>query len=117
MADEGTPKPKVNLTFEQPAPANAAEGNEPAGATPAGDKATGPAWSLTGWVRRTFPGHEKAFWGGVLGLLVALVFFAIGFFRTLLIAILVVAGVAVGQLLDGDPKLINLVRKFLSRNQ
>lgn len=119
MADE-TPKPKVNLTFEQPS--DTATAHEPvtdAAPGPEDKKAAGAGatWSLSGWVSRTFPGHEKAFWGGVTGLLVALLLFAIGFFRTLLIAVLVVAGVAVGQALDGDPKIVNLVRAFLSRNQ
>lgn len=72
---------------------------------------------IAGWVSRTFPGHEKAFWGGVCGLLCALAFFAIGLWRTLVVVALVTAGVAAGQVLDGDPRIVDALRRLLSRNQ
>lgn len=69
-----------------------------------------PIAAADAWVERTFPGHRNAFWGGVAGLVVALLVFAIGILRTLLIALLVVAGVAVGQVADGDPRILNALR-------
>lgn len=62
--------------------------------------------SISSWVHRTFPGHEHAFWGGVIALFVAVLVFIIGLPRMLLICVLVVIGVAVGQIADGDPKII-----------
>ena len=124
MADEKKPQAKVEFKVDVDGkePDAAAEGvrNDAAGAgsgPDVGESVRAGAGRVSAWVSRTFPGHEHAFWGGVLGLLVALVFFAIGFFRTLLIVALVVVGVAVGQALDGDPKLINAVRRFFARNQ
>lgn len=116
MAEEKTPKPRVDLGDRERPPA----------APPADGGAKGPepdstlregASRVFSWVRRTFPGHEKAFWGGVCGLLAAIVFFAIGFWRTLVIVVLVVVGVAVGQMLDGDSKIVEAVRRLFSRNQ
>lgn len=69
--------------------------------------------SATDWVHKTFPGHEHAFWGGVLALFIALLVFMIGLWRVLFIGIVVVIGVAVGQVLDGDPKLVNAIRNLL----
>ena len=66
--------------------------------------------SLTGWVSRTFPGHEHAFWGAVVALIIALLIFAIGFWKVFLIVCLVVIGIAFGQVLDGDPKIIRAIR-------
>ena len=66
---------------------------------------------------KTFPGHENAFWGGVLGLLAAIVLLAFGIFKTLILVVLVVAGIAVGQLVDGDPKLIRALQRLFSNNQ
>lgn len=120
MSDEKTPKPRVELGDRE----------KPVAAPPAGD-AKGAAHDAPGdgnafregasrvfsWVRRTFPGHENAFWGGVCGLLAAIVFFAIGFWRTVVIVALVVVGVALGQMLDGDSKIVEAVRRIFSRNQ
>ncbi len=112
MADEKAPRPRVDVgerDVRDPEPET-----EPLGAEPQPE--TGPA-HVTGWVSRTFPGNEKAFWGGVCGLVVALAIFAFGPWRTLLVVALVVMGVAVGQLLDGKPTIVNLVRRVFSRNQ
>lgn len=65
---------------------------------------------LRSWLHDTFPGHENAVIWGFVGFLVALLFFIIGFWRTLVVVLLVVVGVAFGQVLDGDPKIINTVR-------
>ncbi len=72
--------------------------------------------AVSGWVSRTFPGHENAFWGGVAGLAIALLVFWVGVFRALAVAVLVFIGVALGQVADGDPKIINLIRRFFTSN-
>jgi uncharacterized membrane protein len=71
----------------------------------------------TAWVRRTFPGHVHAFWGAVVAVVVALLTFAIGLPRMLLIAILVLIGIALGQVLDGDPKIIRTIRDLFSSDR
>ncbi|WP_321972254.1 DUF2273 domain-containing protein [Paratractidigestivibacter sp.] len=68
------------------------------------------------WVSRTFPGHEHAFWGGVIGALLAILIFWVGIGKALGVAALVLIGIAVGQAVDGDPKIINLLRHFFSSN-
>lgn len=114
MADEKSPKPKIELggrdDEQDPKPQDTVADE------PAGDAAHKGVNRVTAWVHATFPGHENAFWGGVIGLLAALVFFAIGLWRTLLIAVLVLVGVAVGQAIDGDPKIVNLIRQIFIRN-
>ncbi len=71
---------------------------------------------VNGWVSRAFPGHENAFWGGVLGALLAVLIFWVGPVRALGVALLVIVGVAFGQVADGDPKIINLLRRFFTSN-
>ncbi len=70
--------------------------------------------AAAGWVHRTFPGHEHAFYGAVVAIIVALLVFAIGFARMLFVCVLVVVGVAVGQIFDGDPKIIRTIRELFS---
>ncbi len=120
--DSKTPKAKVELEKAQVRPASFGEkdpgaGNAAGNAGAAGGDAqpTGDyAKRVSSWVSRAFPGHEKAFWGGVCGLLVAIVLFALGLLRTIIIVVLVGVGIALGQMADGDPKLIKLIRKFFS---
>lgn len=69
-----------------------------------------------GWVSSTFPGHENAFWGGVLGFVFGVLIFWVGLFKAVVVAALVLVGVALGQAADGDPKIINLFRQFFSSN-
>ncbi len=71
---------------------------------------------VSGWVGRTLPGHEHAFWGGVLGFVIGVLLFWVGPVKTLVVAVLALAGVAVGQAADGDPKIINFLRQFFSSN-
>ena len=73
--------------------------------------------AAAGWVHRTFPGHEYAFMGAMLALVLAGLVFAIGIVRVLFICVLVVVGIAVGQLFDGDPKIIRAVRNLFSNDQ
>lgn len=126
MSDESkAPKPKVLLGGEAPeegardaAAADAAHGaaaEKPAGADAAAERPEEPMGQRVGnWVSRAFPGHEHAFWGGVAGLAVAVLIFTVGIFQALVVALLVLAGVAAGQLADGDPKIINAVRRFFT---
>ena len=121
MADEKTPKPKIELDEKdrQTVPETMPDANEDVHASEprsAGDAVREGASRISAWVSGTFPGNERAFWGGVVGLLAALVFFAIGFWRTVVIAVLVLVGIAVGQVLDGDPKIVNALRHIFTRN-
>lgn len=74
------------------------------------------AWTrLSTWFAATFPHSRNAVLGGICGLVVALLLFSVGLFKTLVIALLVTIGVACGQYADGDPKLVNLVRELMKR--
>lgn len=124
-----SPKPKVELgAVPEPALAKgqgnagdaggkdgAAKGSQPSGASSAGSAQAGFS-RVSAWVGKTFPGHENAFWGGVFGLVAAVVLLAFGILKTLVVAVLVVAGIAVGQLADGDPKLIRALQRLFSNN-
>jgi uncharacterized membrane protein len=52
--------------------------------------------------------------GGVIALVVALLVFIIGLPRMLLICLLVVVGVALGQVVDGDPKIIRAIANLFN---
>lgn len=125
-----SPKPKVELgAAPEAVPATgrgnagdaggkdgAAKGPQPSGASSASSAQAGFS-RVSAWVSKTFPGHENAFWGGVLGLVAAVVLLAFGILKTLIVVVLVVAGIAVGQLVDGDPKLIRALQRLFSNNQ
>lgn len=125
-----SPKPKVELgAAPEAAPVRgrgnagdaggkggAAKGSQPSDASSAGSAQAGFS-RVSAWVGKTFPGHENAFWGGVFGLVAAVVLLAFGILKTLIVAVLVVAGIAVGQLADGDPKLIRALQRLFSNNQ
>ena len=96
MAEEKTPKPKIELG-DKSAPAAGAGANQDAGkkASDDGSYTVGEAVRdgsarLFAWVRRTFPGHEHAFWGGVLGFVAAILFLVLGLFKALVILALVI---------------------------
>lgn len=63
--------------------------------------------SLAAWLAENFPGHENAVFGGLIGLVIAILVFVIGFWQTLFITACVLVGVAVGQYADGNPKVVN----------
>lgn len=65
------------------------------------------------WLDGVAPGHGNAILFGIAGGVVALVILYVGFFQALLIAILVFAGVAFGQWLDGDPVIIDALSRLL----
>ncbi|MBM6675509.1 DUF2273 domain-containing protein [Olsenella uli] len=117
MADERTPRPRIELDEKggRPAP-DAPEAPADDGSYTVGEAVRDGSARLSAWVRRTFPGHEHAFWGGVLGFVVAVLFLVLGLFKALVIVALVTVGVAIGQALDGDSKIMDLVRRLFSRN-
>lgn len=103
-----------------------AAGTQPSTAQPSGDAAqpaSGPEPATqpgafaraSRWLDETFPNGRNAVLGGVTGLVVALLLFTIGVLKTLVIAILVVVGVACGQYLDGDPKIVRFVQNLMKK--
>lgn len=103
-----------------------AAGTQPSAAQPSGDAAqpaSGPEPATqpgafaraSRWLDETFPNGRNAVLGGVTGLVVALLLFTIGVLKTLVIAILVVVGVACGQYLDGDPKIVRFVQNLMKK--
>ncbi len=128
MSDEFTKAPRAKVESDEPqerpeeqreAP-QASSNQQGSAATdaPHDAEAQNAAGSQSGvdkvsaWVSRTFPGHENAFLGGVCGLVAAIVMAAIGFWRTLLLVVLVLIGVAIGQQADGDPKILRALGKL-----
>lgn len=67
------------------------------------------------WLDETFPNGRNAVLGGVTGLVVALLLFTIGVLKTLVIAILVVVGIACGQYLDGEPKIVRFIQNLMKK--
>ena len=67
------------------------------------------------WLDETFPNSRNAVLGGVAGLVVALLLFTIGVLKTLVIAILVVVGIACGQYLDGAPKIVRFIQNLMKK--
>ena len=49
-------------------------------------------------------------------MLAAIVFLAVGPWPLIVIAVFVFVGVAAGQVLDGDPKIVNTLRHLFNRN-
>ncbi len=74
-----------------------------------------PKAGFVAQVQRLVQGHEHAVLGGIAGLVIALLMFLVGFWQTLFICLLVFVGIALGQYLDGDPKIINWIRRLLAR--
>ena len=104
---------RPNASFESAAAHGAAvQESDAAAKEPPHQRATKARESVASWVRRTFPGHEHAFWGGVVALVVALLVFMIGLWRVLFIGIVVIIGIAIGQVFDGDPKMVNAIRSL-----
>lgn len=97
-ADEAQATDKAQATVETSAPAGA-----------------GVLDRLSDWFAETFPHSRYAVLGGIAGLVVALLLFWIGVLKTLVIVVLVVVGVAIGQYLDGDPRLIRIVQGLVKR--
>ena len=90
-------------------------GSQAQGRQPAGHATDGGRWrpSLEGarkWVQDNFPGHTNAVVGGACGLVVAILIFVIGFWRALFV-------IAVGQYLDGDPKVAAFISRIFNDNR
>ena len=123
MADEKNHKPKITVGEKDAASEAADVSDAPEKAQAAGDAryTVGDALRdgvgrISAWVRRSFPGQEKAFWGAVIGLIAAIVFLAVGPWPLVVIAVFVFVGVAAGQALDGDPRIVNTLRHLFNRN-
>ncbi len=101
----------VEAASQQPqAEAAPAPAEQQAGAKPEGSFAR-----ASQWFDQTFPHSKNAVIGGLAGLVVALLLFSIGLLKTLVIAILVLVGVAAGQYLDGDPKLVKAIQNLMKK--
>lgn len=99
------------------AAASASTADEPAAGAPAqaAPNAPGVLERVCTWFAETFPNSRHAVLGGIAGLVVAIMLFTIGVLRTLVILVLVIVGVAAGQYLDGDPKLVRLFQSLTKR--
>ena len=104
VASEAAPQQSQTEAASAPAEQGAAS------ATPEGSIAR-----ASQWFDQTFPNSKNAVIGGLAGLVVALLLFSIGLFKTLVIAILVLVGVAAGQYLDGDPKLVKAIQNLMKK--
>lgn len=119
MADEHK-APKTTVEQDPSTDADAASKPDPASNPDPAPAASEPfslarsVSKLSAWFKRTFPGHENAVIFGAAGLVAAILIFALGIWRTLVIALFVTAGVAIGQVADGDPKILRAIRRFLS---
>ena len=98
--------------------AESASGPEPAAQPASGPEPAaqpGAFARASHWIDETFPNSRNAVLGGVTGLVVALLLFTIGVLKTLAIAILVVVGIACGQYLDGDPKIVRFIQNLMKK--
>lgn len=98
--------------------AESASGTEPAVQPASGPEPAAQSGVLaraSRWLDETFPNSRNAVLGGVTGLVVALLLFTIGVLKTLVIAILVVVGIACGQYLDGDPKIVRFIQNLMKK--
>ena len=117
-------KPRLSVESEEEVPSTArgtAAESDSAGdkgaATEGGHGFSHARHATSNWLKTNFPGHENAVFGGICGLVVAMLVFAIGFWHTLFIVLCVLVGVAIGQYLDGNPTVVKFVSKFFSNNQ
>ena len=104
--------PAASEAVQQPQAEAAAA---PAEQQTAGAKPEGSFARASQWFDQTFPHSKNAVIGGLAGLVVALLLFSIGLLKTLVIAILVLVGVAAGQYLDGDPKLVKAIQNLMKK--
>lgn len=98
--------------------ARPASGTEPAARPASGTEPAAQPGVLaraSRWLDETFPNSRNAVLGGVTGLVVALLLFTIGVLKTLVIAILVVVGIACGQYLDGEPKIVRFIQHLMKK--
>lgn len=67
------------------------------------------------WLAETFPNSRHAVIGGICGLVVAIMLFTIGVWETVVIVLFILIGVAAGQFLDGDPKIVRVIQSLLKK--
>ena len=110
------PTPRLTIEGEKAARAREATAGGSAAHGGPGGKGGNPfshaREATEAWLSGNFPGPENAVFGGICGLIVAVLVFAIGFLRTLFVLLCVLVGVAIGQYLDGNPAVVKAVRKF-----
>ena len=109
-ASEGAQQPTDSSVESGPADGSATSADKDSASSP--DATT----KLVSWLGDALPRNRYAVVGGAFGLALALLLFAIGLLKTLVIAALVLGGVACGQYLDGDPKLIKLIQHLTRRH-
>lgn len=109
-------RPKMQVADEpRPEPTKAPEPESAGKSVDMG--ATSLADTAHAQVKLLLTEHFHAVVGGVCGLVVAILIFVVGFWQTLFVSALAAVGVAVGQYLDGDPKIVNLIRRLLSEGR
>lgn len=95
-----------------------AQGKKPAASKGAPDSTSSkkkqPVQGLAAYLTKFAPNHENALLGGLMGLIVAVLMFVAGFWRTLFVVVMVTIGVAIGQYLDGTPKIIDFIRRVIA---
>ena len=68
-------------------------------------------------VLRLIRSHWYALVGGALGLIVAVLFLTLGFWRTVLIVVLVALGAGIGALADRGRRLWDVVARFFPKDR
>ena len=68
-------------------------------------------------VLRLIRAHLSALVGGALGLIVAVLFLTLGFWRTVLIVVLVALGAGIGALADRGRRLWDVVARFFPKDR
>lgn len=59
--------------------------------------------------------HKGAFLGGLLGLIIAVLILIIGFWKALLVLLLVGIGIVLGMAIDGNNMIKNSMDRFKSK--
>ena len=113
-APKATAKRSAAVAVETEPVVDEAPARETSAPAPQKSKLSSAMRNPSGWLQGSFPGHEHAALGGLVGLVLALCVFLVGFWQTLFVSVLVVVGIAVGQYLDGDPKIINFIRRLIA---
>lgn len=110
---EPTDERRQSVASEQ---SGASQGKKPEtskAAVDSSDKKKEPVQGPAAYLSKVAPNHENALLGGLLGFIVAVLMFVAGFWRTLFVVVMVTVGVAIGQYLDGSPKIIDFIRKVI----
>ena len=68
-------------------------------------------------VLRLIRAHLYALVGGALGLIVAVLFLTLGFWRTVLIVVLIALGAGIGALADRGRRLWDVVARFFPKDR